>query len=88
MKRLVSKVWVDDKAVWVETTDGLRAATEFSRWERLNNATPQQRSEFVLSKTGIHWPEIDEDLGFEGIFSDAHLCERTANEDSVYFLRR
>lgn len=86
MKHLISKVWVDDTAVWVETADGLKASTEFSRWERLNNATPQQRRDFVLSTTGIHWPEIDEDLGFEGIFSDANLCGRTVCEDSVYYV--
>lgn len=86
MKRIVSKVWVDDKAVWIETTDGQKACTEFSRWERLAKATPQQRGDFFLSATGIHWPEIDEDLGFEGIFCDANLCERTASEDAVMFL--
>lgn len=86
MKRIVSKVWVDDKAVWIETTDGQKVCTEFSRRERLGKATPQQRGDFTLSVTGIHWPEIDEDLGFEGIFSDAHLCERTACEDAVTFL--
>lgn len=76
---------MDDKAVWVETSDGLIACSEFSKLERLDKATPQQRGNFFLSYTGIHWPEIDEDLGFEGIFSDANLCERTSTEDSIYF---
>ena len=54
-------------------------------WKRLTNATPDQRQNFYLSYTGIHWPGIDEDLSFEGMFADAGLCERTPTEDAVYY---
>ena len=33
--------------------------------------------------TGIHWPSLDEDLGYEGLFVDARLCEATPEECSV-----
>ena len=84
-QHIVSKVWVDDNNVWVETRDGLKANSSISRWQRLSNATREQRNFFVLSRFGIHWPEIDEDLSFEGIFSDAGLCKRTAMENSFYY---
>ena len=84
-KHKIQRVWVDDTRVWALTEDGLQASYPFSMWKRLANATPEQRQNFYLSYTGIHWPDIDEDLSFEGMFSDAGLCERTLAEDSVYF---
>ncbi len=47
--------------------------------ERLTKATPEQRDncEIELFGDGIHWPEVDEDIGlhtFLGISEEA-LCE-------------
>lgn len=81
----ISKVWVDDANVWAETQNGWKASYPFCRWSRLANATPQQRRNFVLSRYGIHWPEIDEDLSFQGLFSDAGLCSPTLSENAVYY---
>ena len=36
---------------------------------RLLRATPEQRNKYELSASGIHWPEIDEDLSFRGLFN-------------------
>lgn len=86
MQRFVDKVWVDKTRVYVKTKDGLVASYRFSDWDRLQNASQQQREDFYLSYSGIHWPEIDEDLSFEGMFSKAGLCKRTMTEDSVCFI--
>lgn len=84
-KHKIQRVWVDDTRVYALTEDGLQASYPFSMWKRLANATPDQRQNFYLSYTGIHWSDIDEDLSFEGMFADAGLCERTPTEDSVYY---
>ena len=34
---------------------------------RLENGTAEQLSQIELSPYGIHWPELDEDLSFEGL---------------------
>ena len=41
---------------------------------RLAHATPEQRSNFVVSPSGydIHWPQIDEDLSIDGLIGVAH----------------
>ena len=83
--RNIAKVWVDDTHVYAETKDGRQASYAFSEWPRLANATDEQRRDFYLSYCGIHWPQIDEDLSFEGMFADAGLCERTPTEDAVYY---
>ena len=54
----VNRVWVDDAHIWAETQNGWKANYPFSRWSRFANATPAQRKAFVLSRYGIHWPEI------------------------------
>lgn len=85
MKHKIQRVWVDDIKVYALTEDGLKASYPFSMWKRLANATPRQRQNFYLSYTGIHWPDIDEDLSFEGMFTDAGLCKRTPTEAAVYY---
>ncbi len=81
----IDKVWVDDHAVYASTTDGTMASYDFSRWPRLRDASPEQRAHFELSYSGIHWPTIDEDLSFEGMFHAAGLCDTSEAEDNVYY---
>lgn len=81
----VNKVWVDNAHVWTETTNGWKANYPFSQWDNLAKAKQNQRSNFFLSRYGIHWPELNEDLCFEGLFADAGLCKRSNSEDSVYY---
>ncbi|MBQ9474750.1 MAG: DUF2442 domain-containing protein [Bacteroidales bacterium] len=85
-QRYIEKVWVDDTRVYARTRDGLVASYPFAMWERLNRANQEQRSDYYLSYTGIHWPQIDEDLSFEGMFNYAGLCERTEGENSVCYI--
>ena len=86
MQHFIDKVWVDDTRVYARTKDGLVASYRFDEWERLRNASQQQRADFYLTYSGIHWPQIDEDLSFEGMFASAGLCERTMTEDAVCFI--
>lgn len=38
---------------------------------RLANATPEQRRNWrMIGRTGIHWPDVDEDLSVAGIVRD------------------
>lgn len=85
IKHKIQQVWVDENGVHARTEDGLQASYPFAAWKKLANATTVQRQNYYLSYTGIHWPEIDEDLSFEGMFAQAGLCQHTETEDSVYF---
>lgn len=64
----VARVWLDDKSVWVELTDGRKAKEDFITYSRLASATDAERNSYRLSHFGIHWPEINEDLSFDGFF--------------------
>jgi len=81
MKELqISKVWVDNEYVYAETKDGIQAKYAFADWDRLANATTEQRNDFQLSYFGIHWPQINEDLSFTGMFKDNNY-ENILRED-------
>lgn len=84
-KRRIDRVWVDAEGVYAVTEDGVQAGYRFDRWPRLAAATAEQRADFYLTYGGIHWPQVDEDLSFEGMFAEAGHCQRTATEDRVYW---
>ncbi|MCQ2255009.1 MAG: DUF2442 domain-containing protein [Bacteroidaceae bacterium] len=85
MKRYIDKVWTDDHAVYASTSDGLEASYEFALWPSLAKATAAQREDFYLSYSGIHWPQIDEDLSFKGMFTHANLCTQDSPENSFVY---
>lgn len=64
----ITKVWLTDTEVWIRTADGKEACERITDYPRLRFATPAQREVFTLDADGIHWPELDEDLSFEGFF--------------------
>jgi hypothetical protein len=50
-----------------ELVDGRRIATPLAWYPRLLNASGAARAHFELMPMGIHWPELDEDLGVAGM---------------------
>ena len=71
----IDRIWLTDDAVWIRTADGEEAHESFSDYPRLKNATQKQRMQYVADGYGINWPELDEDLSFEGFF---HHKRRTS----------
>ena len=51
----ISKIWLTDTGVWIRTAD-----------PRLLHASAKERANYECSPYGIHWPQIDEDLCFDG----------------------
>lgn len=84
-KKKITKVWVDDTHVYAMTETGLTANYAFSQWPKLAKATREQREDYQLSYSGIHWPQIDEDLNFESMFNANGLCPITKTENSFYY---
>lgn len=45
---------------------------------RLSTGTPQQLNKIEVSPFGLHWPDLDEDLSFQGIlqgnYGQSRLC--------------
>lgn len=65
----INKIWQTDSAIYIELNDGRQGFENFVDYARLAKATKIQRENFRLSHFGIHWPDIDEDLSFDGFFN-------------------
>ena len=75
----------DDFYIYLSTDDGRIGALPLKSFPRLYNATVEQREDYKLGSFGIHWPALDEDLSYEGFFSD-HTA-KAANEIADLFDR-
>ena len=51
----------------VTLADGRKIATPLDWYPRLKRASAQQRANFEIMPMGIHWPDLDEDLGIAGM---------------------
>lgn len=63
-----------DDRMSVTLEDGRIIAVPIAWYPRLLAASPEQRMDFELSPSGIHWDAIDEDISVEGM-----LIGRSAN---------
>ena len=63
------RVDVTDCELIVALADGRTISTPLVWYPTLLKASPEQRKNVVLGPTGIHWPEIDEDLSVAGMLS-------------------
>ena len=64
----VENIKITNNAVVVFFKDSTVGKELFSEYPSLANATPEERDDFTVSYFGIHWPSLDEDLSFEGIY--------------------
>jgi hypothetical protein len=60
---------VTDDTISAQLVDGRTISVPLAWSWRLSEATPEQRSRFEIigSGSGIHWPEVDEDISVEGM---------------------
>ena len=65
----VVKVSVTDDTLSVDLEDGRTISVPIMWYLRLAHGTPEERSNFRISGAGhgIHWPDLDEDIGIEGL---------------------
>ena len=59
----------DDHTIWVDLTDGRTLGVPLAWFPRLLNATPAQRAQVEISRTGLHWETIDEDISIAGLLA-------------------
>jgi hypothetical protein len=62
-------VHFDEHTMWVDLSDGRTLGVPLAWFPRLLNATPKQRECVELSRVGLHWEEIDEDISIAGLLA-------------------
>jgi len=59
----------DDFSFWVDLDDGRTIGVPLAWFPRLLHASPEQRADYFLSRDGIHWESIDEDISIAGLLA-------------------
>lgn len=59
----------DDDSMWVALTDGRTIAVPLAWFPRLLAATPEQRTHVELSRSGLHWEALNEDISVPGLLA-------------------
>ncbi|MEK7793410.1 MAG: DUF2442 domain-containing protein [Candidatus Hydrogenedentota bacterium] len=77
----IIRVAVTDDTLSVDLEDGRTIAVPIGWYPRLAYGTQEERANFQISGAGygIHWPDLDEDLGVEGILLGQKSSEGQAS---------
>ncbi|MCY3878382.1 MAG: DUF2442 domain-containing protein [Rhodobacteraceae bacterium] len=57
----------DADCMWVSLSDGRTIGVPLAWFPRLLHAAPEQRNACELSRRGMHWPALDEDISVAGL---------------------
>lgn len=81
LARVVS-VTVTDDTLSVDLEDGRSVSVPIGWYPRLSHGTAEERTNFQISSAGfgIHWPDLDEDIGVEGLL----LGKRSSESPSSF----
>jgi Protein of unknown function (DUF2442) len=64
-----TKIRFDEDNMWVELTDGRTLGVPLAWFPRLLYATPAEREQVELSRVGLHWEALDEDISVAGLLA-------------------
>jgi hypothetical protein len=70
----------DDDCMWVDLEDGRTIGVPLAWFPRLLHATPAQREAYELSRLGLHWEELDEDISVAGLLAGRGDQTRTRTQ--------
>jgi hypothetical protein len=59
----------DENTMWVDLSDGRTIGVPMAWFPRLLRATPALREAVEMSRIGLHWEEIDEDISIVGLLA-------------------
>ena len=79
------KVWFENGHIYIIAADGREGNLPVRLFPRLYNASEEQLQKFTLSHHGIHWMELDEDLSYEGFFSEENASKEKNPLKNIFF---
>ncbi|OGC10411.1 hypothetical protein A2V82_09075 [candidate division KSB1 bacterium RBG_16_48_16] len=77
----VVDVIINDDTLTVDLEDGRTVSAPIGWYPRLAYGTPAERANFQISGAGygIHWPDLDEDIGVDGLIVGKKSTESLAS---------
>ena|SRR5579885_880904 len=84
MPTALQKVMVTQDTLTVDLEDGRTIAVPIGCYPRLAYGTPEERANVQIAGAGygLHWPELDEDIGVDGL-----LLGKRSTESATSFAR-
>lgn len=79
----IKAVWFQDDSIFIQTKSGGERSQPLKWFPKLFNASLAQLQKFELSPFGIHWPNLDIDLSFEGFSSYLQKNRTYVNADET-----
>jgi hypothetical protein len=73
-----TSVRFDEHTMWVELTDGRTLGVPLAWFPRLLRATAAEREQVELSRVGLHWENLDEDISIAGLLAGRGDVTRSA----------
>ncbi len=68
----------DEHTMWVDLSDGRTIGVPLAWFPRLLRANPEARSRVEISRLGLHWQELDEDISIAGLLAGRSDMTRQA----------
>ena len=59
----------DEHSFWVDLDDGRTIGVPLAWFPRLLHAAPADRARVSLSRAGLHWEGLDEDISIAGLLA-------------------
>lgn len=74
-------IMITDDTLTVDLEDGRTISVPIGWFPRLAYGSPEERANFQISGAGrgIHWPDLDEDIGIEGLLLGKRSTESAAS---------
>jgi hypothetical protein len=79
-----TSVRFDEHTMWVELTDGRTLGVPLAWFPRLLRATPVERNQVELSRVGLHWEALDEDISIAGLLAGRGDITRSTEHAAWY----
>ena len=77
----ITSAFLDDDSLTVYLEDGRTVSVPIAWYPRLAYGSAEERANFQISSAGygIHWPDLDEDIGVEGLLLGKRSTESRAS---------
>ena len=59
----------DEHTMWVDLSDGRILGVPLAWFPRLLDASPEARARVEISRIGLHWEDLDEDISITGLLA-------------------
>jgi hypothetical protein len=59
----------DEHTMWVDLSDGRTLGVPLAWFPRLLHASPDARQRVEISRIGLHWEDLDEDISIAGLLA-------------------